>query len=125
MCLDKLTKRKTRKKYFYKIFYAYGNRLLGYCYNRNGENVTLSSSTSYQRNRWLNSVPCETLTYVGEPYTTGFHCFVNEADAVNHINSDVMSTNLKVFKVEVEDIMYTGKQYGFDCIVARRMRICP
>lgn len=130
MCLTKLTNFKTRKKYFYKLFSVTDDGIYGFCRNRNGTSV-FDANIKYQRNRWYNSVPkvvraVNTIVngfYSYNEYTTGFHCFVSEEDAKSQCAQKCSS--IQVLKVEVEDIMHKGVQYGKNCIVARRMRICP
>jgi hypothetical protein len=117
VCLDTIDK-KTRKKvrYGYKVFDIYYDKIEGTHYSFDGCSF---GNKPYELNKWYKSTDGLIYTEDDKDYETGFHIFTNKKDAKKW-----QSVNCRViFKVELKNIVASGKQESLKCVVAKEMRI--
>jgi hypothetical protein len=130
MCLGFLDE-KIRKnvKYGYKVFEICNNKIYNEYYSLEG--YYYCGCTKYELNNWYRSTDGIIKNYDAVGYESGFHVFTNKKDAKVWLGAD--NRNCKIFKVEVRNIVASGKQFIkllnfvdeviLDVVVAKEMKI--
>jgi len=124
MCLNKITKKieKSTKKVTtaWKVFYqrADTKELTHYYYSWKGV---------IKRGRWLKAQEevVSTSNYL-DKYTTGFHCYINQEQALKFHGDDLRNNYVVLLEVKVKEITTYGIQWESspcETIVARQMLV--
>ncbi len=114
MCLDTVDKEKPKKgkRIAYKIFFRWTEGLVG-----------PSRYTRFRTKVWNKDSSNRDLTAsypLGIMYKTGYHCVTTRDEARRYNKCAYRGL---VYKVEVDDVVATGMQDNFRCLVARKLRI--
>lgn len=120
MCLDTLSKMKTRRKTGYKLLYRQvGNKgraelTTGYC---NGKRQTLRVG------EWVTDKPaCSMIGSCSNAYPSGFHIFLSKRDA-EYFRSQMGWSYAVLRKVRFKNVVAVGSQIGGDVVVARTIML--
>jgi hypothetical protein len=119
MCLSTVTSHKkyTGTKNFHPRSYKIGWKIVRDCtYYCRG----LWFGFECKYNQWTHDFDDDVIGHYKSEYSTGFHIFTNQQDAIN-LNKEYNNDNYNfcVVKVRYRYVVARGKEQNHDCVVAK------